>query len=65
MALCIALEVAKEVGVEINLIDLRDCGLNFCDGKEDESGYPLGVGEARRGGTGHRGHHRRQTGRSE
>ncbi len=45
MALRIALEVAKEVGVEINLIDLRDCGLNFCDGKEDESGYPPGVGK--------------------
>ncbi len=40
MALRIALEGAQEVGAEIKLIDLRDYGLNFCDGKEDESGYP-------------------------
>ncbi len=48
MALRIALEGAKEVGAETKLIDLRDYGLIFCDGKEDESGYPPGVGKLRR-----------------
>ncbi len=47
MALRIALEGAKEVGAQTKLIDLRDYGLNFCDGKEDESGYPPGVGKLR------------------
>ena len=39
MALRVALEGAQEVGAQTKLIDLRDYGLNFCDGKEDESGY--------------------------
>ena len=47
MALRVALEGAKEVGAQTKLIDLRDYGLNFCDGKEDESGYPPGVGKLR------------------
>ena len=48
MALRVALEGAQEVGAQTKLIDLRDYGLNFCDGKEDESGYPPGVGKLRK-----------------
>ena len=41
MALRVALEGAQEVGAQTTkLIDLGDYGLIFCDGKEDESGYP-------------------------
>ncbi len=47
MALRFALEGAQEVGAQTKLIDLRDYALNFCDGKEDESGYPPGVGKLR------------------
>ena len=47
MALRFALEGAQEVGAKTKLIDLRDYGLNFCDGKEDESGYPPGVRKLR------------------
>ena len=43
MAVSIALEGAKEVGVQTELIDLRDYNLIFCDGKEDESAYPRDV----------------------
>ena len=47
MALRVALEGAEEVGAQTKLIDLREYGLNFCDGKEDESGYPPGVRKLR------------------
>ena len=47
MALRIALEGAQEVGAETDLIDLRQLELIFCDGKDDESGYPPGVFELR------------------
>jgi len=43
MAVSIALEGAKEFGVQTQLIDLRDYNLIFCDGKEDESSYPKDV----------------------
>ncbi len=48
MALKIALEGAQEVGVQTQLIDLRDYRLVFCDGKEDESSYPEDVFKLRR-----------------
>jgi len=48
MAMKIALEGAKEVGVQTQLIDLRDYRLVFCDGKEDESTYPEDVFKLRR-----------------
>jgi len=48
MALKIALEGAQEVGVQTQLIDLRDYHLVFCDGKEDESAYPEDVFRLRR-----------------
>ena len=48
MALKIALEGAQEVGVQTQLIDLRDYDLVFCDGKEDESAYPEDVFKLRR-----------------
>ena len=40
MALQVALAGAKEAGAQTRLIDLREYHLIFCDGKEDESGYP-------------------------
>lgn len=40
MAVNIALQGAAELGAQTHLIDLRDYGLIFCDGKEDESSYP-------------------------
>ncbi len=40
MTLKVALEGAQEIGVQTQLIDLRDYRLVFCDGKEDESTYP-------------------------
>jgi FMN reductase len=43
MALQVALAGAKEAGARTHLIDLRDYQLIFCDGKEDESGYPQDV----------------------
>lgn len=43
MALQVALAGAKEAGARTYLIDLRDYQLIFCDGKEDESGYPQDV----------------------
>jgi NAD(P)H-dependent FMN reductase len=43
MALQVALAGAKEAGARTQLIDLRDYQLIFCDGKEDESGYPQDV----------------------
>jgi NAD(P)H-dependent FMN reductase len=43
MAVRVALQGAKEAGAETQLIDLRDYELIFCDGKEDESGYPRDV----------------------
>ncbi len=42
-ALQVALGGARETGAEAALIDLRDYQLIFCDGREDESGYPRGV----------------------
>jgi len=36
----IALEGAAEVGVQVQLIDLDDYRLCFCDGKSDEDDYP-------------------------
>lgn len=38
-ALRIALQGAKSVGAEIQLVDLREYNLNFCDGNKDESNY--------------------------
>jgi len=43
MALQVALRGARETGTEATLIDLREYQLTFCDGKENESGYPKGV----------------------
>jgi NAD(P)H-dependent FMN reductase len=43
MALQVALAGAQEVGAQTRLIDLRAYSLIFCDGKEDESGYPPDV----------------------
>ena len=43
MALQVALEGAQEAGAQTRLIDLRAYQLIFCDGKEDESGYPPDV----------------------
>ena len=43
MALQVALSGAKEAGAQTRLIDLREYHLIFCDGKEDESGYPTDV----------------------
>jgi FMN reductase len=43
MALGIALQGAEAVGAETRLIDLREYELVFCDGKQDESGYPADV----------------------
>jgi multimeric flavodoxin WrbA len=40
MALEVALRGARETGAEATLVDLRDYQLNFCDGKENESGIP-------------------------
>ncbi|MFQ5691704.1 MAG: NADPH-dependent FMN reductase [Nitrospinota bacterium] len=42
-ALEIALRGAGEVGAQTRLIDLKRYDLVFCDGKEDESGYPEDV----------------------
>ena len=43
LALQVALRGARETGAEATLIDLREYQLIFCDGKEDESGYPKDV----------------------
>jgi NAD(P)H-dependent FMN reductase len=43
MALQMALAGAHEAGARTRLIDLREYHLIFCDGKEDESGYPKDV----------------------
>jgi NAD(P)H-dependent FMN reductase len=43
MALHVALAGAKEAGAQTRLIDLSEYHLIFCDGKEDESGYPKDV----------------------
>ena len=43
MALQVALRGARESCAEATLIDLRDYQLIFCDGKENESGYPKDV----------------------
>ena len=43
MALQVALRGTHEIGVAATLIDLRDYQLIFCDGKENESGYPNDV----------------------
>ena len=57
MALKIALEGAQEVGVQTQLIDLRDYDLVFCDGKEDESAYREDVFKLRREGEASPGDH--------
>jgi NAD(P)H-dependent FMN reductase len=43
MALQVALRGARETGAEATLIDLRKYHLIFCDGKENEKGYPKDV----------------------
>jgi FMN reductase len=43
LALQVALRGARETGADATLIDLRDYQLIFCDGKENESGYPKDV----------------------
>lgn len=43
LALQVALVGAREAGAQTRLIDLREYQLIFCDGKEDESGYPADV----------------------
>ena len=43
MALMLALRGAEEGGAKSDLIDLNDYQLPFCDGNEDESGYPEDV----------------------
>lgn len=40
MALQVALEGAREAGAQTRLLNLSDYQLIFCDGGEDESGYP-------------------------
>ena len=40
MAVNVALQGAHEVGVQTQLIDLKEYDLILCDGKEDESAYP-------------------------
>jgi FMN reductase len=47
MALQTALRGARETGAEATLIDLREYQLIFCDGKENESGYPNDVFQLR------------------
>ena len=42
-ALNIALQGAAELGAEVELIDLREYTIPFCDGKADESAYPPDV----------------------
>jgi NAD(P)H-dependent FMN reductase len=46
-ALEIALKGAAEAGAETQMVDLREYELIFCDGKEDESGYPPDVARLR------------------
>jgi NAD(P)H-dependent FMN reductase len=48
MALQVVLAGAQEVGAQTRLLDLRAYHLIFCDGKEDESGYPPDVFTLRR-----------------
>ena len=48
MALELALRGAEEAGAQTELIDLRDYQIIFCDGKDDESGYPEDVFKMRR-----------------
>ena len=48
LALAIALEGAKKVGAQTQLIDLRNYELAFCDGRSDESTYPPGVARLQR-----------------
>lgn len=43
MATEAALRGAQKMGAEIQLIDLKEYDLIFCDGKEDESRYPKDV----------------------
>ena len=43
MALALALRGAEEAGVQTELIDPRDYRMIFCDGKDDESGYPKDI----------------------
>jgi len=38
----IALDGARAVGADVALLDLGDYDLPFCDGRDDESSYPLG-----------------------
>jgi len=47
-ALHIALQGARNLGAETELIDLREYTLPFCDGNEDESAYPPDVFRLRR-----------------
>jgi len=47
MAVNVALAGAREAGAQAELIDLREYQLIFCDGKEDESGYPADVARLR------------------
>ncbi|HLW78564.1 MAG TPA: NAD(P)H-dependent oxidoreductase [Terriglobia bacterium] len=47
-ALEIALSGAQEAGADTQLVDLGDYHLIFCDGKQDESGYPEDVFRLRR-----------------
>jgi FMN reductase len=42
-ALQVALQGAAETGVQVQLINLSDYQLMFCDGKDDESAYPEDV----------------------
>lgn len=47
-ALELALEGARELGAETQLINLRDYDLVFCDGSKDEKSYPDDVARLRR-----------------
>ena len=47
LALEVALEGAAAAGADTSLIDLGSYELVFCDGKEDESGYPSDVSRLR------------------
>jgi FMN reductase len=48
MTVRIALKGAQEVGARIQLIDLKDYQLVFCDGKEDQNSFPEDVFRLRR-----------------
>ena len=45
MALDIAVEAARDLGAQVEVLHLRDLELPYCDGRDDESSYGGGVPE--------------------